>query len=75
MQRKKLRIKIRAYGYMSEFDIEAEDSIQGVEQAVLDKIGQNDIVWEHFDFFDNRKCYITYEEVNNGSGQHGVVRT
>jgi len=75
MQRKKLKIQIRAFGYYSKFDIEAEDSIQGVEQAVLDKIGQNDIVWEHHDFLDNRKCLITYEEVNNGSGQHGIVRT
>ena len=74
MQRKKFRIKIRAYGYVSEFDIEAEDSIESVENAVLDKIGKNDIVWEHYDFFDNRKCYLTYEEVNDGSGQHGVVR-
>ena len=74
MQRKKFRIKIRAYGYVSEFDIEAEDSIESVENAVLDKIGKNDIVWEHYDFFDNRRCYLTYEEVNNGSGQHGVVR-
>ena len=71
---KTFRVQIRAYGYVSEFDIEAEDSIESVENAVLDKIGKNDIVWEHFDFFDNRKCYLTYEEVNNGSGQHGVVR-
>ena len=74
MQRKKFRIKIRAYGYVSEFDIEAEDSIESVENAVLDKIGKNDIVWEADGFYDNRKCYLTYEEVNNGSRQHGVVR-
>ena len=25
-------------------------------------------------FYDNRKCYLTYEEVTDGSRQHGVVR-
>ena len=74
MQRKKFKVKIRAFGYISDFDIEAEDSIESVEQAVLDKLGEKCIVWEANGFFDNRKCYLTYEEVNDGSRQHGVVR-
>ena len=74
MHRKKFRIRIRAYGFKSDFEIEADDSIESVENAILDKIGENGIVWEADSFYDNRKCYLTYEEVNNGSGQHGVVR-
>jgi len=75
MQRKKFKVRIRAFGFISDIDIEAEDSCESVEKAVLDKIGEKSIVWEANDFYDVRKCYITYEEVNNGSGQHGVVRT
>jgi hypothetical protein len=33
------------------------------------------IVWEADIFYDKRKCYITYEEVNDGSRQYGVVRS
>jgi len=74
MHRKKFRIQIRAYGYKADFSIESFDSIESVESAVLDKIGENAIVWEADSFYDNRKCYLTYEEVNDGSRQHGVVR-
>jgi len=74
MQRKKFRIKIRAYGFKSDFHIEADDSVESVESAILDKIGQNAIMWEADGFYDNRKCYLTYEEVTDGSRQHGVVR-
>ena len=74
MVRKKFHVRIRAFGYVSNFDLEAIDSIEGIENAILDKIGEKSIVWEANDFFDIRKCYITYEEVKNGSGQHGIVR-
>ena len=74
MHRKKFKIRIRAYGFKSDFEIEADDSIESVESAILDKIGEKSIVWEANDFFDIRKCYITYEEVKNGSGQLGVIR-
>ena len=74
MQRKKLKVQIRAFGFYSKFDIEAEDSIQSVENAILDKIGEKSIVWESNEFYDNRKCFITYEEVKDGSRQLGDVR-
>ena len=67
MNRKQFRIQIRAYGYTADFNVEALDNIDSIEQAVLDKIGKNAIVWEANSFYDNRKCYLTYEEVNNGS--------
>ena len=74
MERKKFHVRIRAFGYASDFDLEAIDSTEGIENAILDKIGKKCIVWEADSFYDNRKCYLTYEEVNNGSGQHGIVR-
>ena len=74
MQRKKLKIQIRAFGFYAKFDIEAEDSTQGVENAILDKIGEKCIVWEEGEFYDKRKCFITYEEVKDGSRQLGDVR-
>jgi hypothetical protein len=63
MQRKKFKIQIKAFGHVTSFDIEAEDSTESVEKAILDKIGEKAIVWEVNDFLDNRKCYLTYEEV------------
>ena len=74
MERKEFKIRIRAFGHVTDFTVMANDSIESVEDAILDKIGEKSIVWEANDFFDNRKCYITYEEVKNGSEPHGVVR-
>jgi hypothetical protein len=33
-------VKIRAYGHMANFNIEAEDSAESIELAILDKIGK-----------------------------------
>ena len=59
---KKLLIKINAYGYYAKFVILAEDNAKSVENAIIDKLGQNDIKWEKTGMFGplNR---ITYEEV------------
>ena len=62
---KKFLIKIRAYGYMTEFTVEAENSSQGIENAILDKLGKNDINWENSDFYDRRKKWLTFEEVKD----------
>lgn len=37
---KLFQVKLRAYGYMANFNIEAEDSAESIELAVLDKIGK-----------------------------------
>ena len=74
MVRKKFHVRIRAFGYVSNFDLEAIDSIEGVEKGILDKIGEKCIVWEEDEFYDKRKCFITYEEVKDGSRQLGDVR-
>ena len=62
---KKFLIKIRAYGYMTEFTVMAENSSQGIENAILDKLGKNDINWDNSDFYDRRKKWLTFEEVKD----------
>ena len=62
---KKFLIKIRAYGYMTEFTVMAENSSQGIENAILDKLGKNDINWENSDFYDRRLKWLTFEEVKD----------
>ena len=62
---KKFLIKITAYGYITEFKVIAEDSSKGVEDAVLDKLGENDINWEKSDFYDLNRKWLTFEEIND----------
>ena len=63
---KKLLIKIYAYKYHAEFIIESEDSLRAVEDAIIDKLGQNDIKWEYLGEMNDPKVNrITYEEVIN----------
>ena len=61
---KNFNVKIRAYGHMADFNIEAEDSAESIEQAILDKIGQNRVIFKNSNrMFSTSKCWITYEEV------------
>ena len=61
---KKFNIKIRAYGYMADFNIEANDTAKDIESAILDKIGQNRVIFKDSDrVFSKYKCWITHEEV------------
>jgi len=65
---KKFRIQIRAYGYAADFTVDSEDSREGIEKAILDKLGQNTVKWEKDGFSDSlRSKWITYEEVINDS--------
>ena len=64
---KKLLIKINAYGYYAKFVILAEDNAKSVENAIIDKLGKNDIKWESLgEMHDPRVNRITYEEVIDG---------
>ena len=61
---KLFQVKIRAYGHKADFDIEAEDSAESIEQAILDKIGKKGILLkDSMRSFAKDKCWITYEEV------------
>ena len=44
---KKLLITIWAYDYHAKFEILANDNAEDVENAILDKLGENSIKWEY----------------------------
>ena len=62
---KKFLIKITAYGYITEFTVKADNSSQGLENAILDKLGKNDINWEKSNFYSLTKKWLTFEEIND----------
>jgi hypothetical protein len=55
---------MRLRSLRSKFEVESEDNANSLEQSILDKLGENSIVWEKTGMFGplNR---ITYEEVVN----------
>ena len=60
---KNFRVQIRAYGYYGDFHVKSEDNEKAFENALVDKLGKNDIKWEKDGFIDHRKLWITYEEI------------
>ena len=58
-------IKIRYHGYSADFNVSAEDTPQGIEKAVLDKLGQKELKFEKNGFTSKTGKWITYEEVIN----------
>jgi len=59
---KKFIVNIWAYNHHAKFTVESEDSPTSLENAILDKLGENSIVWEKTGMF-NSLNRITYEEV------------
>jgi len=65
---KLFNVKIRAYGYVADFNVNAEDTAESIENTILDKIGQNGVLLKDSDrTYSKSKCWITYEEVVDGS--------
>jgi hypothetical protein len=63
---KKFTVNIWAYNHYAKFNVESEDSPTALEQSILDKLGENSIVWENLGSSYNDKVNrITYEEVVN----------
>ena len=58
----KFLVNIWAYDYHGKFEVESEDNPESLENAVVDKLGKNDIIWERTGMF-SRLNRITYEEV------------
>ena len=58
-------INIWAHSHHAKFNIEHEfDTNESVENAILDKLGENTIVWEYLgDSYHTGLNRITYEEV------------
>ena len=60
----KFLINIWAYQYHARFEIKSNDSPEDVENAILDKLGENSIKWEYLgETYDTRINRITFEEV------------
>ena len=59
---KTFRVQIRAYGYYANFELASEDNSKAFENALVDKLGKNDVKWDKDGFIDHRKIWITYEE-------------
>jgi len=64
---KNFRVQIRAYGYYADFNIESEDNSIAFENALVDKLGKNDIKWEKDGFISKSKLWLTYEEIINAN--------
>ena len=76
----KYLIKIFTKYLQTKFEIERDKEINAIEELhshIIDFLGKSDIDWEKNDLQYSSTAndfYITYEEVYNGSGQHGTVR-
>ena len=62
---KKFLINIYAYDHHGRFEVESKDDAISLEQAIVDKLGENSIVWESSGMFRDIPYRITYEEVSN----------
>ena len=60
---KNFRVQILAYGYSADFNISAEDTAEGIQKSILDKLGKNEVKFEKDGFTTGK--WITYEEVVN----------
>ena len=58
-------IKIRYHGYSADFNVTCEDTPQGIENSILDKLGKNEVKFEKNGFTSKTGKWITYEEVIN----------
>ena len=80
MTQYKYLVKIFTKHLQTKFEIESEKEINNADELnkpIIDFLGKSDIKWEKNDLqytSTTNGFYITYEEVTNGSGQHGIVR-
>ena len=60
---KNFRIQIRYCGYSADFKVMCEDTLQDIENSILDKLGKNEVKFEKESFTHGK--WITYEEVSD----------
>ena len=72
---KTFRAQIRAYGYYADFNIMSEDNDKSFENALVDKLGENDIKWEKDGFSNSSKVWITYEETIDANAHKGPLQS
>ena len=64
---KKFLVKINAYGYHTAIEVLAEDSVESIENSIVDKLGEKGVKWEYLgEMMDPKIKRITYEEVVDG---------
>ena len=71
---KNFHVQIRAYGYYTNFDMKSEDNSKAFEDALVDKLGKNDIKWEKDGFINKSKIWVTYEEVIDANAHPGPLQ-
>ena len=75
MEHKTFRVQIFAYQKHADFKIKCLDGPLDIEQAIVDKLGLNDIKWEHLgEMHDPKVNRITYEEVIDGTNDATLKR-
>ena len=63
---KKFIVTINAYDHYAKFEVSSNDDPISLEQAIVDKLGVNDIKWEYLgEAYADKINRITYEEVIN----------
>ena len=61
---KKFLVNIYAYKHHGKFEVLSEDNAESLENAILDKLGENVIKWEDLgNSYNDKINRITYEEV------------
>ena len=74
MKTKNFLVKIYAYHYKMELNINCMEGPKDIENAIVDKLGKGDIKWEYLGEMNDPKVKrITYEEVIDG--EHDATST
>ena len=61
---RKFLVNIYAYKHHAKFEVLSQDNPKSLENAIIDKLGENDIKWEYLGEMNDPKVNrITYEEV------------
>ena len=73
---KKFLVKINAYGYHTAIEVLAEDSVESIENSIVDKLGEKGVKWEYLgEMMDPKVKRITYEEVSDAITSERPVQT
>ena len=71
---KNFRVQIRSRGYYADFNLMSEDNDKAFENALVDKLGKNDIKWEKNGFISKSNIWITYEEVIDANAHQRPIQ-
>ena len=75
MKHKTFRVQIYAYRKYADFNITCFDGPLDIENAIVDKLGKNDIKWVDLgEMHDPKVNRITYEEVMDGANANTSER-